>query len=405
MEASEVDDRGPSRRRREPPPTRRRRPPPPREPAGDAFKRRALALPDRGRRHRPVALRASAGAWTRARSAHSRTTCATSTRSSPRRLSSRTSSSRGSAIRATRPLSSSRRNSARAAGPPRSFWTEPRNSITPTTSQMRRPTWSLLSSSDGTASRPWSSRPRRRWATRAHEKRRGRSRPTCASSSPPTCSMPGAPLRSWTCLQNRNSKARCRHRTSCPSRSTCGSTTSRSTPFFRRSRGRPARQATRRAARRSRPSRFAPDNIPLTPDTLNTAEQVPTALEVGVLNGGTTEETDVVVSFELLGSTEPIEGEDHDRPDRSRHARDRGHPGQGEIPEEDDLTLIVTVYSVPGRVDRGKQRAHLPGPLRRLDRACSRSPSPFSGPPEPSRTTRCARRVSVPLPESSRSPR
>lgn len=89
-------------------------------------------------------------------------------------------------------------------------------------------------------------------------------------------------------------------------------------------------------------------NIPLTPDTLNTVGQAPTEFEVGVLNGGTTDETDVVVSFELLGSTEPIEGE---------NTIPRINPGEegvavipvnGEIPEEDDLTLIVTVYPVAG---------------------------------------------------------
>jgi hypothetical protein len=91
-----------------------------------------------------------------------------------------------------------------------------------------------------------------------------------------------------------------------------------------------------------------PGNIPLTPDTPNTAGQVPSEIEVGVLNGGTTEETDVVVSFELLGSTEPVEGES---------TIPRINPGeegtavidvQGEIPEDDDLTLIVTVFPVPG---------------------------------------------------------
>jgi hypothetical protein len=93
---------------------------------------------------------------------------------------------------------------------------------------------------------------------------------------------------------------------------------------------------------------LSPGNVPLTADTLNTASQIPTDIEVGVLNGGATEETDVVVSFELLGSTEPIQGE---------ATIPRINPGeegvanlrvQGEIPEEDDLTLIVTVYPVPG---------------------------------------------------------
>lgn len=91
-----------------------------------------------------------------------------------------------------------------------------------------------------------------------------------------------------------------------------------------------------------------PGNIPLTPDTLNTAGQVPSEIEVGVLNGGTADETDVVVSFELLGSTEPVEGES---------TIPRINPGEegtavikvrGAIPEDDELTLIVTVYPVAG---------------------------------------------------------
>jgi hypothetical protein len=93
---------------------------------------------------------------------------------------------------------------------------------------------------------------------------------------------------------------------------------------------------------------LSPGNVPLTADTLNTAGQVPTAMEVGVLNGGTTEETDVVVSFELLGSTEPIEGEATIPRINPGEEGVADLPVQGEIPEEDDLTLIVTVYPVPG---------------------------------------------------------
>ena len=88
--------------------------------------------------------------------------------------------------------------------------------------------------------------------------------------------------------------------------------------------------------------------MPLTPDTLNTVSQVPTQLEVGVLNGGTTEEVDVVVAYELLGSTEAVEGEATiDRIDPAAEETAK-IAVQGEIPEEDDLTLVVTVYPVPG---------------------------------------------------------
>ena len=91
-----------------------------------------------------------------------------------------------------------------------------------------------------------------------------------------------------------------------------------------------------------------PGNVPLTPDTLNTSAQVPTELEVGVLNGGTGEETDVIVSFELLGSTEPIEGE---VPIPRINPGEEGTaviPIAGEISEGDELTLVVTVFPVAG---------------------------------------------------------
>ncbi len=91
-----------------------------------------------------------------------------------------------------------------------------------------------------------------------------------------------------------------------------------------------------------------PGNIPLTPDTLNTASRVPTEIEVGVLNGGTTQETDVAVSYELLGSTEPIEGEATIPRIDAGVEGSVAIPVQGEIPEDDDLTLIVTVFPVAG---------------------------------------------------------
>ncbi len=91
-----------------------------------------------------------------------------------------------------------------------------------------------------------------------------------------------------------------------------------------------------------------PGNIPLTPDTLNTAGQVPNEIEVGVLNGGTTDETDVLVSFELLGSTEPVEGEATIPRINPAEEGTAVIGVEGEIPEDDDLTLIVTVFPVPG---------------------------------------------------------
>ncbi len=91
-----------------------------------------------------------------------------------------------------------------------------------------------------------------------------------------------------------------------------------------------------------------PGNVLLTPDTLNTSNQIPTSIEVSVLNGGATEETDVVVAYELLGSTEPIESEatiQRINPAEEGSAR---LPVAGEIPADEELTLIVTVFPVAG---------------------------------------------------------
>lgn len=93
---------------------------------------------------------------------------------------------------------------------------------------------------------------------------------------------------------------------------------------------------------------LSPGNIPLTPETTNTAGQVPTKIEVGVLNGGTTDETDVVVSFQLLGSTEPVQGQATIPRINPGEEGTISIPVKGEIPEDDDLTLIVTVFPVPG---------------------------------------------------------
>ena len=91
-----------------------------------------------------------------------------------------------------------------------------------------------------------------------------------------------------------------------------------------------------------------PGNIPLTPDTLNTVGQVPSQIEVGVLNGGTGDETDVVVKYELLGSTEPVEGEGTIPRINPAEEGTAVIPIAGEIPVDDELTLIVTVFPVAG---------------------------------------------------------
>jgi hypothetical protein len=91
-----------------------------------------------------------------------------------------------------------------------------------------------------------------------------------------------------------------------------------------------------------------PGNIPLTPETLNTLGQTPTELEVAVLNGGTTNESDILVSFELLGSTEPIENEATIPQIRAAETASVPLSIEGEIPTGEELTLSVTVFPVPG---------------------------------------------------------
>ena len=83
-------------------------------------------------------------------------------------------------------------------------------------------------------------------------------------------------------------------------------------------------------------------------DVLAGDDRVPDEIEVGVLNGGTTDETDVVVAFELLGSTESVEGEKTIPRINPAEEGTAVIPVNGEIPEGDDLTLIVTVYPVAG---------------------------------------------------------
>lgn len=91
-----------------------------------------------------------------------------------------------------------------------------------------------------------------------------------------------------------------------------------------------------------------PGGVSLTPDTLNTLGRAPTEVEVAALNGGTGDETDVRVAVELLGSTEPIESETTIPRINPGSEASAVLPIQGEIPEGDELTLIVTVFPVPG---------------------------------------------------------
>jgi hypothetical protein len=93
---------------------------------------------------------------------------------------------------------------------------------------------------------------------------------------------------------------------------------------------------------------LSPGNVPLTVDAPNTASQVPTEIEISVLNGGTTNERDVLVSYELLGSTEPIQNEVPIPEIRAGQTASAEIPVDGEIPTDEELTLTVTVFPVPG---------------------------------------------------------
>jgi hypothetical protein len=91
-----------------------------------------------------------------------------------------------------------------------------------------------------------------------------------------------------------------------------------------------------------------PGKVPLVVDTLNTLSSAPNSIEIAVLNGGTGDEVDVPVSYELIGSTETIEGEGTiPRIDAAETASTVLNV-DGEIPAGEELTLHVTVFPVPG---------------------------------------------------------
>ena len=91
-----------------------------------------------------------------------------------------------------------------------------------------------------------------------------------------------------------------------------------------------------------------PGNVPLVVDTLNTLGQAPTSIEISVLNGGTADEVDVPVKFELLGSTEPVEASGTIPRIKAGQTASTVLAVEGEIPVGEELTLIVTVFPVPG---------------------------------------------------------
>jgi hypothetical protein len=91
-----------------------------------------------------------------------------------------------------------------------------------------------------------------------------------------------------------------------------------------------------------------PGNVPLTPDTLNTLGQTPSEIEIAVLNGGLVNEVDVPVGFELLGSTDTVEGEGTISRIAAGETASAVLPIEGEIPSGEELTLNITVFPVPG---------------------------------------------------------
>jgi hypothetical protein len=92
-----------------------------------------------------------------------------------------------------------------------------------------------------------------------------------------------------------------------------------------------------------------PGGVALTPDTSNTVTLDGTPeLDVEVQNQGDTEETDVVVTFELTGGPEPISGEGTiDRID-SQGVETVTLGFEAEPPTDTELTLEVTVQPVLG---------------------------------------------------------
>lgn len=91
-----------------------------------------------------------------------------------------------------------------------------------------------------------------------------------------------------------------------------------------------------------------PGNVPLAPDSLNSVAKLPDGVEVAVVNGGVSDERDVVVSYEILGSTDLVEGEMTIARIAPGESGSTVIPVDGDIPTGEELSLIVTVLPVPG---------------------------------------------------------
>ena len=91
-----------------------------------------------------------------------------------------------------------------------------------------------------------------------------------------------------------------------------------------------------------------PGNVPLIPDSPNPLGQVPRQIEISVLNGGTAEELDVAVAFELIGGIETISDETTIARIGPGNTESAQIPLEGELPSGVELTLVVTVLPVSG---------------------------------------------------------
>src|SRR5690606_37904741 len=91
-----------------------------------------------------------------------------------------------------------------------------------------------------------------------------------------------------------------------------------------------------------------PGGTQLTPDAAVTVDAASPELEVSVLNGGDTQERDVLVSYELAGGGVLLSGNTtipRIGPGSSRSAR---LSLEGELPTGEELQLTVVVQPVPG---------------------------------------------------------
>jgi len=103
-----------------------------------------------------------------------------------------------------------------------------------------------------------------------------------------------------------------------------------------------------------------PGNVELSPDSTNNVRAQGPELEVSVLNGGDTQERDVIVSYELAGGGVLLQGDatiGRIPPGESRSAT---LAIEGDIPKGQELVLTVVVQPVPGEEISENNRASYP---------------------------------------------